>query len=111
MAVDAGRLANHEHDDGTRRKLLAEQRPKEQRLAAASRESAADRVGAERDADERRALRTRTESLSSEQAQARAVGREILDELADAQEEFLHVTDASREALAPAATVLTGTTP
>lgn len=110
VAVDAGRLANQEHDNGTRRKLLAEQRLKEQRLGAASRETAADRVGAERDADERRALRMRTESLSSEQAQARAAGREILDDLADAQEEFLHVAGAIRNALAPAAPAPTGAT-
>jgi hypothetical protein len=98
VAIDTGRLATFQHDDSSRRKLLAEQRLKEQKLSAALQEAGTDRVEAERIAAGRGTTRTRAESLSSEQAQARTATTDVLDELAAKQAQFLRVVAAAREA-------------
>jgi hypothetical protein len=97
LAVDAGRLAMIERDRNSRRKLLADQRLKRQKLSESLQKSGADRALAERTAADVRNATTRTDRLQSEQDQARISSREVLDQMAAEQDQFLRAVAAARD--------------
>jgi hypothetical protein len=88
-----------ERDRNSRRKLLAEQNLKNPRRSESLRDTGAGRAESERPAAGARNVRTRTESLLSEEAQARTATKEVLDRLAAHQERFLRIIGAARAAV------------
>jgi hypothetical protein len=99
VAVDFGRLAMLERDRNSRRKLLAEQDLKNPRRSESLRDTGAGRAPSERPAIGAGNVRTRTESLLAEEAQARTATGEVLDRLAAHQDRFLRIIGAARAAV------------
>ena len=110
VAIDLGHLGTLEHEDRSRRKMLAEQRLKDPRRSDTPAAAGTDPAESERIAGERRAVGTRVESLSAEQVRGHRAIRELLDELAARQALFLRVVDAVRGSIEPAAPSREGST-
>ena len=110
VAIDLGHLGTLEHEDRSRRKMLAEQRLKDPRRSDTPAAAGTDPAESERIAGERRAVGTRVESLSAEQVRGHRAVRELLDELAARQALFLRVVDAVRGSIEPAAPSREGST-
>ncbi len=87
VAVAAGRLATIERERNSRRKLLADQLLEDRKPSEVPRKNGTAEI---------RNARIRTDRLLSEQDHARIVSREILDQLAADQDEFLRLIAAAR---------------
>ena len=98
VAIDAA-LATLEHDRISRRRLLAEQTLKNPRRSESLHAPEAGRGPSDRPPTGAGNVRTRTESLLSEQAQARKVTNEVLERLAAHQGRFLQIVAAARAAV------------
>jgi hypothetical protein len=96
LAVDAGRLATLEHERSSRQRLLAEQRRKDRQVSEPLPANRSDLGRGQRIAEGARTVRGRTESLLSEESQARTVTAEVLEKLAADRDRFLWVVDAAR---------------